>query len=102
MADIKLIPIAEFRKLGYLQEVNRRFLHPLGLAIEVEVEEDGTERLGGVWDYRDDPEGMLFAPDDIDAEKVAYVAHAWEAREPIREGILGYMVQPADPPEGGA
>lgn len=40
--------------------MNRGFLHPLGLALEVEIEvdEDGTERLGGVWDYRKDPEGI--------------------------------------------
>lgn len=32
--DIKRIDAAEFQAEGYLQEVNRRFLHPLGLALE--------------------------------------------------------------------
>lgn len=89
--DIKRIDIAEFREFGYLQEVNRRFFHPLGLALEVVIEDcpecDGTgtwteqtspeeaghgsctrcngvgklETLGGVWDSRDDPEGYIFA-----------------------------------------
>jgi len=59
--EIKRIDIKEFREKGFLQEVNRLFFHPLGMALEVIVEEDGTESLGGVWDYRDDPEGMFFA-----------------------------------------
>lgn len=33
--EIVYLPIAEFRDRGYLQEVNRRVLHPLGLALEV-------------------------------------------------------------------
>lgn len=28
---------AEFRRLGLLQEVNRQFLHPLGLALEMQI-----------------------------------------------------------------
>ena len=65
MSDIKRMDITEFRELGFLQEVNRRFLHPLGLALEVVLEPDGTEHLGGVWDYRDDPEWMIFVAQDI-------------------------------------
>lgn len=71
--DIKRLDIAEFRELGYLQEVNRLFLHLHGLALEVVVEDDGSERLGGVWDYRDDPEGMVFGvgmSDPAKAERV--------------------------------
>ena len=29
------IDVKEFREKGYLQELNRRFLHPLGLALEI-------------------------------------------------------------------
>jgi hypothetical protein len=60
MGDIKRMSVKEFRELGLLQEVNRQFLHPLGLALEVYVSDDGEESFGGVWDYRDDPEGMVF------------------------------------------
>ena len=59
---IKKITAKEFRKEGFLREVNRQFLHPLGLAVEVVVDEEGNESFGDVWDYRDDPEGMLFEP----------------------------------------
>jgi len=65
--SVKRIGIKEFRDAGYLQEVNRRFLHPLGLALEVIVdEEDGSEKLGGIWDSRDDPEGFVFGTFDGD------------------------------------
>lgn len=33
--DIEYLPISEFRERGYLHEVNRLLLHPLGLALEV-------------------------------------------------------------------
>jgi len=56
----KRMTVSEFRKLGYLQELNRRFLHPLGLALEVVVEGGGSEKFGQIWDYREDPEGPLF------------------------------------------
>lgn len=98
MADeVKYISITEFRERGFLQEANRLFFHPLGLALEVVTERckfcdppgridggknhcehcDGvghTERLGGIWDYRDDPEGMTFGEGyGLDPEKAKYV-----------------------------
>lgn len=97
MDDIKRIDIAEFREFGYLQEVNRLFFHPLGLALEVVREDDGTERLGGVWDYRDDPEGIRFGDgvqDGPDSDKAHRVARARRDRAPARMDALGYMEQP--------
>lgn len=35
--DIPRMPIAEFRETGYLHEINRLLLHPLGLAMEVNL-----------------------------------------------------------------
>lgn len=60
MSNIKYMDIKEFRESGFLQEANRLFFHPHGLALEIVVEEDGTEHLGGIWDYRDDPEGIWY------------------------------------------
>lgn len=94
---ITRIDIAEFRALGYIQEINRLILHPAGLALEVVVEDDGTERLGGVWDYREDPEGIYFGGDYADmkarAERVATIT---AERAPAREHALGYVIQPAE------
>ncbi len=42
---MKKINIKEFREFGYLQEVNRRFLHPLGLALEVVIDDDDGQNI---------------------------------------------------------
>jgi len=94
MTEPKRIPIAEFRKLGFIQEINRRLLHPCGLALEVIVEANGDEALGGVWDYRDDPEGMAFGDDMIDREKHRSVEDLWYSKTHHRQEKLGYVVQP--------
>lgn len=100
MEEPTRIDIKEFRELGLVAEINRRILHPLGLALEVQVDDEtGAESLGGVWDFRDDPEGIYY--DDGDAEyiagiavKAARVERIWAEREPARVEALGYMVQP--------
>jgi len=95
--DMKRMDIAEFRRLGYLQEVNRQFLHPLGLALEVMVEEDGSMRLSGVWDYRDDPEGMIFDEAEMGDEELALAREIEldrQRRMVCRRAALGYYVQP--------
>lgn len=130
MTDIKRMPIREFKDLGFLQEANRQFFHPHGLALEITriTEEDATDGarpplhnvalgapefellqriladsalrasstldrlrqlveqatrydvddafLSGVWDYRDDPEGVLYGDlrgDDDALEKAEAV-----------------------------
>lgn len=91
--NVKYISIKEFVEAGYLQEVNRRFLHPLGLALEVMEFEDGSCELGGVWDHRDDPEGMMFAPGVIDPVKVDRVAGEWHEKAHVREVDYGFIIQ---------
>jgi hypothetical protein len=92
---IKRIDIKDFREIGYLQELNRRFLHPLGLALEVVVDnETGEETLGGIWDYRDDPEGMIF--DEIDEVKAADIQRLWDIKGEIRQAKFGWVIQPID------
>ena len=57
----KRMDLNEFRDGGFLQEVNRQFFHPLGLALEIFTDEEGNvAEIGGIWDYRDDEEGLLF------------------------------------------
>lgn len=98
MADLKYIDIAEFRALGLVAEINRQILHPLGLALSVKVEDDGSETLNGVWDYRDDPEGVIFGYDHLELmrEGARKVAALLAERTPAREEALGYVVQPVD------
>ena len=74
MEKIKRIDIKEFRAKGFLQEANRKFFHPLGLALEIMINDDTEEEsLGGVWDYRKDNEGVLFGPNIISNDKIDYV-----------------------------
>jgi hypothetical protein len=92
-SEVERIDIAEFREVGYLQELNRRFLHPLGLALEVVVDKDGSERFGGVWDYRDDPEGIHYAG-EIDRKKCFRVLDLPTERRDAREAALGFWIEP--------
>jgi len=89
----RYIPAAEFRSEGFLQEVNRCFLHPLGLALEVVVNEDGSEVIGGVWDYRADPEGMIFGVGQIDPAKIARVKAERDRHAATRKTMMGRVVQ---------
>lgn len=94
--NVKRMDIKEFRDKGYLQELNRKFLHPLGLALEVIIDNMGEKnesvKLGGIWDYREDEEGIIFS-DDIDEEKVKRIEDEWKRRKKIRVKKLGYMIQ---------
>lgn len=90
---VNYISIKEFREKGFLQELNRQFLHPLGLALQVNIDADGNETLGGIWDYRDDPEGILFG-DPIDVEKALFVKGFAEGKAEQRVKIFGFVIQP--------
>lgn len=96
---IKYIDLDEFVECGLLQEVNRQFFHPRGLALEVRMEADGTRTLGGVWDYRDDPEGMLFSDELLATpearKKAEYVAGLLNSKLMVRQDLLqGNVIQP--------
>lgn len=72
--EIKWMDLDEFLNEGYLQEVNRKFFHPLGLALAVNCDEDGVVTgIAGLWDYRDDPEGIVFGDGGVDADKATTV-----------------------------
>ncbi|MHA2053380.1 MAG: hypothetical protein ACW99F_07230 [Candidatus Hodarchaeales archaeon] len=98
--EIKRIDIKEFRKKGYLQELNRQFLHPLGLALEVIIDEEtGEETLGGIWDYRKDDGGIWFGSlsgerfEDF-KKKAAFVQEDFNNKLLSRHEILGFIIQP--------
>jgi hypothetical protein len=56
---MKLLTIKDFVELGYLQEVNRLFFHPRGLALGVSLDKEKYE-LAEILDARDDMEGFVF------------------------------------------
>ena len=102
MSEIKRIDIKEFREKGYLQELNRRFLHPLGLALEVIVNDvDGSEILGGVCDYREDVEGIYYDIANSDSkrkvtlnEKKKFIDSEFDNRLANRKEKLGFEIEP--------
>jgi hypothetical protein len=162
--DIKRMDIREFRELGFLQEANRLFFHPHGLALEVTTVTDeraivslslddramgtlnrviaaarargeltvsdddldhlqehvntevryapGDAYLSGVWDDRDDPEGVIFG--DRSEEKIVKAMNVAAERarhREVRTALFGFVpghsygdVEPLDwvyEPEGG-
>lgn len=100
---------AEFVEKGFLQEVNRRLLHPCGLALEVVVKDGHVVGFGGVWDCRDDPEGIMFAASDppdwkkrnrVNEEWNVHVQPRWNAME-LQDPYLGQGIQPCPEPGEG-
>ncbi|MCK9416500.1 nucleoside 2-deoxyribosyltransferase domain-containing protein [Candidatus Dojkabacteria bacterium] len=98
--NIKYIDINEFRTKGYLQELNRQFLHPLGLALEVKIEND-KETLGGIWDYRNDAEGIYYDIKNSDEQRKSkfkqnekFIKEEFKKRKKIRQNKLGFDIEP--------
>jgi hypothetical protein len=99
----KVMSAREFHDLGILQEVNRRVLHPIGLALTVVEDLDTNEvvEYGPVMDFRGDAEGVYYGYDAGTPEHRVMCRRAlkfdalWEQRRGPRESALGFMVQPA-------
>ena len=95
--------IKEFREDGYLQEVNRNFLHPLGLALSVSVDDDGNESIDGIVDNRNDPDGMFYDlanSDESRKEKFrSKASNVDEQRNKLKDSrfkLLGFDIEPLD------
>lgn len=90
----KMMPIGEFVDVGYLTELNRRFLHPLGLSLATEKDASGELKIAGVIDARDMLGGLVY---DLTAEDIA---RAKRIRELERVRLLarvqrfGFVKQP--------
>lgn len=94
---LKRMTVKEFRELGLLQETNRLFLHPMGLALEVIVEGDGegneTVRFGEIWDEREDPVGIFYEPGVHTQEKAERVLALFQAKQSARIAEFGTHIQ---------
>lgn len=91
---MKYMEIKEFVDQGYLQELNRKFLHPLGLALQASITDDEQYSLNAIWDAREDPEGIYF--ENVDQSKAEFVQNVIDQRGPARKAALGYIIQPVD------
>lgn len=85
---------AEFRDGGFLQEANRQWFHPRGLALAANESEDGAVILVVLVD--DDPDGWQFDWSGLDAAEVLLKAKrvADSSRDEVRRQALGWVVQP--------
>lgn len=100
---MKTMSLKEFQQAGYLQELNRQFLHPLGLALNLYVNsESGEIEFGGIWDNRDDPGGIVFAGIvQSDRYKAAWIDREKRHRMNARiGGPAGAWVQAMPNPDG--
>jgi hypothetical protein len=96
MREIKYLSLRDFVQLGFLQEANRQFFHPHGLALEVRTDDTGAVvALGGIWDSRDDPKGIVFG-DVPDRDKRDRVADEYERHREARLRLMGDVRQPLD------
>lgn len=87
---------AFLRDSGLIFEINRKILHPLGLALEVTINDDGTEEFGQLWDSRDDPEGFIYADDCYESGLKKFKAYMKErGNEALKSRMekLGFLVQ---------
>jgi hypothetical protein len=98
---MKYLDLREFRDSGYLQEVNRRFFHPLGLAMSV-TSKNGDDKVvfTGIIDSREQEDGCIFDERVIDSkledyeDKALFVQGEMERRCERRRILLGYEIQP--------
>lgn len=102
MSEPKYIknPIEYLRNTGLLFEINRQVLHPLGLALSVQLPEDGEQEseigIINIWDSTDDPEGIVYGAKTFlsGLEKFQkYMDEEGDARMAKRYDELGYYVQ---------
>lgn len=95
MIGWRFLPLKTLRDEGYLQEVNRQFFHPLGLALAIITDGDNGARLS-ILDGRDDAEGFIFAPGDDLAASARRIKQIADARREARIKALGYWQQPVE------
>ena len=98
---MKKLDVKKFRELGYLQELNRNFLHPLGLALEVSIDENGFEYISGIQDHRSDDEGLIFDLKSSNQERleifkkrIEFIESEFLKRSKNREEKLGFIIEP--------
>ena len=98
-------PVKILVERGFVLEINRKLLHPLGLAMAVDWPDTPEEKAAAetgetvtvrLWDCQDDPEGILFDDDALMVERrESLEATLTEAapRLKTRRDLLGYVVQ---------
>ena len=96
------IPAAEAAQLlidsGLLGEINRAILHPRGLALGIQVDDnDRAVGFAGLLDYRDDAEGIYF--DDETCQELTAKLAVYDAAHPLKNIAAGIANMPVSKKE---
>jgi len=85
--ELTPVPWAVFEKLGFVQEINRRLLHPCGYEIKV---------VGGVAHVYEinSPEGGYYQAHDMSRTKASFVFDKFNEKLAHRREIIGHAIQP--------
>ena len=87
----------EFENEGYLQEVNRRLLHVLGLHMQVSDDGSTLEVLADL----EAPGGLVYPPGELDFHQAQAINQELAERMPIRNSLMHFSWQPPPNPLGG-
>lgn len=94
--DIVFMDLHEFVQQGFLQEANRQFFHPLGVAIALDPDTGEFK----VWDSRGDSEGWVFADEVVESFEAVRKQKAIQSERDKhrihREALygIGVIIQP--------
>jgi len=101
MGTLKKISIKEFVEKGFLQEANRLFFHPLGMALTVKITDNGEFKLAGIQDAREDKTGIIFdihtsedKRKNLFLKNKIYVSNDMEERLSARLAEFGFDIEP--------
>jgi hypothetical protein len=100
-AVVETVPrvrLAEFIKVGYLQEVNRQFFHPLGLSLAIDGGTNDVIFRAHVSDHRESEIGPTFGEGELAtplaATRAARIQSEHSKRSATRLKKLGFSIQP--------
>lgn len=97
--QVTTLSVKELREKGLLWQINRMVLHPLGYALSVVLEDDGTERLDDIC-ITSDPEGWIYEGSEGEQKFSDFMQAEGKAKIKRRQAALGYVIQPAPPLPG--
>lgn len=91
------VSVRELMDEGYIQEMNRVFLHPLGLSMGISSDESGEPVIEGIFDYRGQEKPVAFHKSVVNSD--GFIAKknkiAWRMDMSLmkREECLGFGIQ---------
>lgn len=97
--DRRPVDVDFFIDSGLLFELNRQYLHPLGIALAVRLAPDGTKS----WAFKDartSPGDLKFSPDQLENGRRKFVRFLRSHGSKVmrkREGAIGQSVQHVEP-----